>query len=438
MPPAWAWGRCRTPRSPPPGRPGSSHRAAAGQRRVERPQQLGRWRQRRQRQGAVHLEDLLGLPLRRRRHRVAVSGRAQPGRAERLRRAHDGQDPEPDRRTPHPRCRPAWPPDRMRPTWPRTSSRSSNAMSTPEATRVRTGADALVAALEAHGVEIVFGIPGQHALSLWEALRGSSIRPVVVRHEQAAAFAAVGYARTSDRRRRLHHQHRPRRLQRLRRHGRGRRVQPARPAHHHPGAERRRRARLDARDRRPVQRLPCRHPPSPAAAHPRRAGRRGRRGAVRDRLPSRPGHDRGDDHGADRPRRTCRGRGHASVPAGARPGRHRTRARAAGRRSGAARLRRRRRPPARRPRRRAGRGAGRARRHQLQRQGRAAARPRAARWILLRGALHPPPGRHQRRLRGPRHALLGGAHLPLGGRDPARARPGRPRPGPHRPQLPRG
>src|SRR4029077_14658002 len=72
-------------------------------------------------------------------------------------------------------------------------------MSTPEGTRVRTGADALVAALEAHGVEVVFGIPGQHALSLWEALRGSSIRAVVVRHEQAAAFAAVGYARTSGR-----------------------------------------------------------------------------------------------------------------------------------------------------------------------------------------------------------------------------------------------
>jgi acetolactate synthase-1/2/3 large subunit len=66
-------------------------------------------------------------------------------------------------------------------------------------TTVRTGAHALVAALEAHGVEVVFGIPGQHALSLWEALDGSSIRTVVVRHEQAAAFAAVGYARTSDR-----------------------------------------------------------------------------------------------------------------------------------------------------------------------------------------------------------------------------------------------
>jgi len=48
-------------------------------------------------------------------------------------------------------------------------------------TRVRTGADALVAALEAHGVEVVFGIPGQHALSLWEALRDSPIRTVVVR-----------------------------------------------------------------------------------------------------------------------------------------------------------------------------------------------------------------------------------------------------------------
>src|SRR3954463_13904799 len=67
------------------------------------------------------------------------------------------------------------------------------------ATTIRNGAHALVAALEAHGVEVVFGIPGQHALSLWEALDSSPIRTVVVRHEQAAAFAAVGYARTSGR-----------------------------------------------------------------------------------------------------------------------------------------------------------------------------------------------------------------------------------------------
>src|SRR5919206_2186315 len=66
-------------------------------------------------------------------------------------------------------------------------------------TTIRRGAHALVAALEAHGIEVVFGIPGQHALPLWEALDGSSIRTVVTRHEQAASFAAVGYARTSDR-----------------------------------------------------------------------------------------------------------------------------------------------------------------------------------------------------------------------------------------------
>jgi thiamine pyrophosphate-dependent acetolactate synthase large subunit-like protein len=65
--------------------------------------------------------------------------------------------------------------------------------------RVTTGAHALVSALEAHGVEMVFGIPGQHALGVWDALADSSIRTVVVRHEQAAAFAAQGYARTSGR-----------------------------------------------------------------------------------------------------------------------------------------------------------------------------------------------------------------------------------------------
>jgi len=64
-------------------------------------------------------------------------------------------------------------------------------------TSVRTAAHALVESLEAHGVEVAFGIPGQHALALWDALASSSIRTVVVRHEQAASFAAVGYARTS-------------------------------------------------------------------------------------------------------------------------------------------------------------------------------------------------------------------------------------------------
>jgi thiamine pyrophosphate-dependent acetolactate synthase large subunit-like protein len=62
-----------------------------------------------------------------------------------------------------------------------------------------TGADGLVAALEQAGVEVVFGLPGVHNLAAWEALRTSSIRLVGVRHEQAAAYAADGYARATGR-----------------------------------------------------------------------------------------------------------------------------------------------------------------------------------------------------------------------------------------------
>ena len=60
-----------------------------------------------------------------------------------------------------------------------------------------TGAQLIVDLLEDHGVEVAFGLPGVHNLALWEALRGSSIRLVGVRHEQAAAYAADGYARAT-------------------------------------------------------------------------------------------------------------------------------------------------------------------------------------------------------------------------------------------------
>jgi len=62
-----------------------------------------------------------------------------------------------------------------------------------------TGAEGIVAELEAAGVELVFGLPGVHNLALWEALRRSPIRLVGVRHEQAAAYAADGYARATGR-----------------------------------------------------------------------------------------------------------------------------------------------------------------------------------------------------------------------------------------------
>jgi thiamine pyrophosphate-dependent acetolactate synthase large subunit-like protein len=62
-----------------------------------------------------------------------------------------------------------------------------------------TGAQAIVAQLERAGVEVCFGLPGVHNLALWEALRESPIRLVGVRHEQAAAYAADGYARATGR-----------------------------------------------------------------------------------------------------------------------------------------------------------------------------------------------------------------------------------------------
>ncbi len=60
-----------------------------------------------------------------------------------------------------------------------------------------TGAATLVGALQQLGVELAFGLPGVHNLSIWEELSGSSIRLVGVRHEQAAVYAADGYARAT-------------------------------------------------------------------------------------------------------------------------------------------------------------------------------------------------------------------------------------------------
>ena len=55
--------------------------------------------------------------------------------------------------------------------------------------------DLFVRALEAEGVEHVFGIPGEENLDLLESLRGSKIKLVITRHEQAAGFMAATYGR---------------------------------------------------------------------------------------------------------------------------------------------------------------------------------------------------------------------------------------------------
>ncbi|WP_266182415.1 acetolactate synthase large subunit [Dyella humicola] len=52
-----------------------------------------------------------------------------------------------------------------------------------------------VKALEAEGVRSIFGVPGEENLDLVEALRDSSIRLIVTRHEQAAGFMAATWGR---------------------------------------------------------------------------------------------------------------------------------------------------------------------------------------------------------------------------------------------------
>ena len=59
--------------------------------------------------------------------------------------------------------------------------------------------DLFVAALEAEGVEHIFGLPGEENLDLLESLRTSSIELLLTRHEQAAGFMAATYGRLTGR-----------------------------------------------------------------------------------------------------------------------------------------------------------------------------------------------------------------------------------------------
>jgi acetolactate synthase-1/2/3 large subunit len=62
------------------------------------------------------------------------------------------------------------------------------------------GADAILRALEAEGVDVAFGIPGGAILPLYDAFAaGTSVRHVLARHEQGAGHMAEGYARASGR-----------------------------------------------------------------------------------------------------------------------------------------------------------------------------------------------------------------------------------------------
>ena len=61
------------------------------------------------------------------------------------------------------------------------------------------GATSLVKSLESAGVDVIFGIPGGAILPAYDPIFDSSIRHILVRHEQGAGHAATGYAQVTGR-----------------------------------------------------------------------------------------------------------------------------------------------------------------------------------------------------------------------------------------------
>ena len=59
------------------------------------------------------------------------------------------------------------------------------------------GAEALIRCLENFGVEYIFGLSGGAAIPIFDALVGSKIKLILVRHEQGATHMADGYARAT-------------------------------------------------------------------------------------------------------------------------------------------------------------------------------------------------------------------------------------------------
>ncbi len=62
-----------------------------------------------------------------------------------------------------------------------------------------TGAQALIKSLEMEGVEVMFGLPGGAILPVYDPIIDSTIRHILVRHEQGAGHMAEGYAHVTGR-----------------------------------------------------------------------------------------------------------------------------------------------------------------------------------------------------------------------------------------------
>ena len=78
-----------------------------------------------------------------------------------------------------------------------TKKKAKKSKSKPAAKKQINGAEALVQCLENHGVEYIFGLSGGAAIPIFDALVGSKIKLILVRHEQNATHMADGYARAT-------------------------------------------------------------------------------------------------------------------------------------------------------------------------------------------------------------------------------------------------
>ncbi len=87
--------------------------------------------------------------------------------------------------------------DSKSPTTAATANPAANGASTAKPGTLMSGAKMLLECLVREGVDVIFGYPGGVTLPFYDALYDHPIRHVLVRHEQNAAFAAQGYARST-------------------------------------------------------------------------------------------------------------------------------------------------------------------------------------------------------------------------------------------------
>ncbi len=89
--------------------------------------------------------------------------------------------------------------DALQPTDAAAEAGAGEARAARNLPETMTGAQLLVQALEAQGVTTIFGYPGGAIMPVYDALPGSNLTHILTRHEQGAALAAEGYARSSGR-----------------------------------------------------------------------------------------------------------------------------------------------------------------------------------------------------------------------------------------------